>query len=118
MLGRLFPLERRGCKLIVELCGLLPSEAEIKSLLKRFRYLIQNKPLGTCVREEFLEGVRWAGDNGYLFELVLDFQNCGVRQLEEALRLVQQTPQTVFIIGTTFISRLMEDHVAKPDLKT
>lgn len=84
-----------------ELRELCRSETELRGLLKGFRYLIQDKPLGTCTTEDFAEGVRWCGQNGYAFDLGVDFQNCGRPQLEEGLQLVRKAPETVYILSTS-----------------
>jgi L-rhamnono-1,4-lactonase len=94
------PLGAEGMtKYTAELRSLCSSDSELRGLLKGFRYLIQNKPLRTCTDEKFVDGVRWCGDNGYLFELGVDFQNRGTAQLNEAVQLVRRAPNTVFIIG-------------------
>lgn len=96
------PLGAEGMRrYITELRELCASDSELRGLLKGFRYLIQNKPLGTCIDEQFVDGVRWCGQNGYTFDLCVDFQNCGKPQLDETLRLVQQVPETVYLIGSS-----------------
>jgi L-rhamnono-1,4-lactonase len=99
------PLGAAGMtKYTTELCNLCDSESELRRLLKGFRYLIQNKPLGACVDEKFVDGVRWCGENEYLFELGVDFQNCGRPQLDQALQLVQQAPNTLYVVGVSLSS--------------
>jgi len=98
-----------------ELCG---SEEELRRLLKGFRYLVQDKPSGTCLAEGFVEGVRWCGQNGFVFDLGVDFQHRRKPQLEEALQLVRKTPETVHILSTySYLPILTLDHMAKPELK-
>jgi len=88
-----------------ELLALCSSEKEYRSLLKGFRYLIQDKDDGTCLQDKFIEAIRWCGENGYKFELGIDFQNRGRRHLEEALKMVQKCPETSFIIGIFSVRR-------------
>lgn len=103
---------------VAQLRELCRSERELRGVLKGFRYLVQDKPLGTCTTDDFAEGVRWCGQNGYVFDLGVDFQNCGRPQLEEALKLVRKTPETVYILSTSDqVCALTVDHLAKPELK-
>ena len=97
-----------------EFCG---SEEEFRGLLKGFRYLVQDKSLGTCLAEGFVEGVRWCGQNGFVFDLGVDFQHHRKPQLEEALQLVRKTPETIHILSTSgHLPILTLDHMAKPEL--
>jgi len=101
-----------------ELRELCRSEEELRRLLKGFRYLVQDKPLGTCLAEGFVEGVRWCGQNGFVFDLGVDFQHCRKPQLEEALELVRKTPEAIHILSTcSHLLILTVDHMAKPELK-
>ena len=103
---------------VTELRELCDSEEELRRVLKGFRYLVQDKPLGTCTTEDFSEGVRWCGQNGYVFDLGVDFQNCRRPQLEEALQLVRKTPDTLHLLSTSDkVRELTVDHFAKPELK-
>jgi L-rhamnono-1,4-lactonase len=103
---------------VAQLRELCRSETELRGVLKGFRYLVQDKPLGTCTTDDFAEGVRWCGQNEYVFDLGVDFQNCGRPQLEEALKLVRKTPETVYILSTSNqVYALRVDHLAKPELK-
>jgi L-rhamnono-1,4-lactonase len=69
------------------------------SLVKGFRYLLQDKPPGTMLDRGFVEGVNWMARKGLVFDLGVDMRSGGLWQLEEAVQLVEQAPDCVFIIS-------------------
>ena len=61
-----------------------------KSMLKGFRYLLQDKPRGTMLKEEFIKGLRWISKKGLIFEVGVDTRSTGLWQLEEFVVLLQK----------------------------
>eukprot|EP01117_Protostelium_nocturnum_P016608 TRINITY_DN6613_c0_g1_i1.p1 TRINITY_DN6613_c0_g1~~TRINITY_DN6613_c0_g1_i1.p1 ORF type:complete len:353 (+),score=108.51 TRINITY_DN6613_c0_g1_i1:113-1171(+) len=82
------------------------------SLLKGFRYLIQDKPDGSFLSEKFIEGVQWCGKNNFHFEICLDYQNRGELHIQEAAQLVKKVNQ-----DSQQQTLLVIDHMGKPDLR-
>ena len=74
-----------------------------KSMLKGFRYLIQDKPRGTMLKEEFIKGLRWIGKKGLIFEVGVDTRSTGLWQLEECVALLQKLGDEAptLVISTT-----------------
>lgn len=77
-----------------------------------FRYLIQDKPLGTCVQTEFVESLKWLGRNGYTFDIGIDMtseskqgRDC-IAMMRAAHEGVGQEEKVVFVVN----------HIAKPDM--
>ncbi|SPN97270.1 related to L-rhamnono-gamma-lactonase [Cephalotrichum gorgonifer] len=56
--------------------------------VKGFRYLLQDKPHGTMLTEEFIEGVQYLGRKGYIFSLGVDSHRRGKKQLEETVEMI------------------------------
>lgn len=63
--------------------------------IKGFRYLLQDKPKGTMLQDGFIEGLKWLGRNGYVFDLGVDQHSGGKWQLEEAVEMVQKAHEGV-----------------------
>ncbi|KAL3422469.1 amidohydrolase [Phlyctema vagabunda] len=83
------------------------------SKIRGFRYLVQDKPKGVMLQDEFIEGLKWLGKKGYVFDLGVDQHSGGKWQLEEAVEMVTRAHEgvpeeekVVFIIN----------HLCKPDL--
>jgi L-rhamnono-1,4-lactonase len=45
--------------------------------IKGFRYLVQDKPKGTMLQDGFIEGLKWLGRKGYVFDLGVDQHSGG-----------------------------------------
>jgi L-rhamnono-1,4-lactonase len=98
--------------------------------IKGFRYLMQDKPKGTMLQDGFIEGLKWLGRKGFVFDLGVDQHRGGKWQLEEAVAMVEKAHEGVdeeekvtFIISThSFIPssisiiNIVSDHLCKPDL--
>lgn len=56
--------------------------------IKGFRYLVQNKPRGTMLQDGFIEGLKWLGKKGFVFDLGVDQHSGGRWQLEEAVEMI------------------------------
>lgn len=65
------------------------------SKIKGFRYLVQNKPQGTMLQDSFIEGLKWLGKKGYVFDLGVDQHNAGKWQLEEAVEMIRTAHEGV-----------------------
>ncbi|KFA75624.1 hypothetical protein S40288_05925 [Stachybotrys chartarum IBT 40288] len=86
-------------------------EAWVK--VKGFRYLLQDKPDGTMLTEDFVEGIKLLGRRGFTFDVGVDHHRRGKKQLDELLELIRRAHDGVpdgervtFIIN----------HLCKPDL--
>jgi L-rhamnono-1,4-lactonase len=64
--------------------------AEVEEMVKGVRYLVQDKLEGTMTNEEFVEGVQWALERGFVFDLGVDFRSGGRWQLTEAQGLLKR----------------------------
>ncbi|KAK3402875.1 hypothetical protein B0T20DRAFT_9885 [Sordaria brevicollis] len=81
--------------------------------VKGFRYLLQDKPNGTALSDEFIEGLKLLGRKKFVFDLGVDQHKRGRIQLEEAVEMidrahegVEDEDKVVFILN----------HLCKPDL--
>jgi L-rhamnono-1,4-lactonase len=109
--------------------------------VRGFRYLLQDKPEGTCLSAEFVEGLKALGRRGLVFDLGIDQHRRGKRQLDEAVEMVdrahegvEEGEKVVFILSefrsSFFLGGDLEmrrrkddkgltvasDHLCKPDL--
>lgn len=73
----------------------------VSPLIKGVRRLLQGMPVEFCLQPSFVRGVRMLAEYGLSFDLCIRHQH-----LANAVRLVQQCPDTRFIL----------DHIAKPDI--
>lgn len=74
--------------------------------VKGFRFLLQDKPRGTMLAAEFVEGLQWVDARDYVFEWGIDMHNGGLWQFEESLQVFRQVPRLKYIIN----------HLTKPNL--
>lgn len=65
------------------------------SKIRGFRYLLQDKPRGTMLAPEFIEGLKWLGKNRYVFDLGVDQHGGGKWQLEEAAQMIEKAHEDV-----------------------
>ena len=77
-----------------------------------FRYLIQDKPLGTCMEPNFIESLKWLGKNNYTFDIGIDMtteskqgRGC-IAMMRAAHKDVPDSEKVRFIIN----------HIIKPDI--
>jgi L-rhamnono-1,4-lactonase len=63
--------------------------------IKGFRYLVQDKPKGTMLQDNFVEGVQWLGKKGFVFDLGVDQHRGGKWQLEEAVDMIERAHEGV-----------------------
>lgn len=77
------------------------AEAETKAgpqtwaKVKGFRYLLQDKPNGTALGDDFIEGLKVLGKRGYVFDLGIDQHRRGRVQLEEAVEMIDRAHEGV-----------------------
>ncbi|KEZ38629.1 Amidohydrolase [Scedosporium apiospermum] len=81
--------------------------------VKGFRYLLQDKPGGTMLTEEFVGGIKYLGKRGFIFEVGVDQHRRGKKQLDELVELISRAHEDVpDEEKVTFII----NHMCKPDL--
>ncbi|TPX15676.1 uncharacterized protein E0L32_000010 [Thyridium curvatum] len=89
-------------------------------LVKGFRYLLQDKPDGSMLRDELIEGLRLLGRKGFVFDLGIDQHRRGRIQLEEAVEMIDRAHEGV-LEGEKCVFVLTRpphtlDHMCKPDV--
>ena len=57
--------------------------------------MVQDKPKGTMLGDGFIEGLKWLGRKGYVFDLGVDQHSGGKWQLEEAVEMIQRAHEGV-----------------------
>ncbi|GFP56093.1 hypothetical protein ACSS6W_006309 [Trichoderma asperelloides] len=81
--------------------------------IKGFRYLLQDKPHGTMLEDKFIEGLKYLGKRGFVFEVAIDQHRRGRKQLEETVEMIGRAHEGVpDEEKVTFII----NHLCKPDL--
>ena len=77
-----------------------------------FRYIIQDKPLGTCLGPEFIESLKWMGRNGYTFDVGIDMAT-EPKQGRECIAMMKAAHQ-----GVTTEEKVgfIINHIIKPDI--
>lgn len=75
--------------------------------VKGFRYLLQDKPHGTMVEKDLVEGLKLLGRKGLVFEVGVDHNRRGKKQLDELLAMIDmahdgvpEDEKVTFIIST------------------
>jgi L-rhamnono-1,4-lactonase len=79
------------------------------SKVKGFRYLLQDKPNGTGLTDEFIESLKLLGRKGYIFDMGVDQHRRGRIQLEELVDMIdrahdgveKEDDKVVFILSKT-----------------
>lgn len=82
------------------------SLADEFSLVKGFRYLVQDKPPNTMTQENFVQSLKWLDDNNFVFDWGIDLRCGGLWQFEETIEVLKQVPNLKYIIN----------HLTKPNL--
>lgn len=62
---------------------------EASQMVKGVRYLVQDKPHGTMLKPDFVDGVRWVLRRGWAFDLGIDLRSAGKWQGEEAVKMLE-----------------------------
>ncbi|KAF7925351.1 hypothetical protein BELL_0706g00030 [Botrytis elliptica] len=81
-------------------------------LVKGFRYLVQDKEKGTMLTEGFIEGLKWLGRKGFVFDLGVDLHSGGRWQLEEAVEMMEKAHEGVQEGEKVTV---IINHLCKPD---
>lgn len=63
--------------------------------VRGFRYLVQDKPKGTMLQTDFIEGLKWLGRKGFVFDLGIDHHRGGKWQLDEAVEMIDKAHEGV-----------------------
>ncbi|KAI0870245.1 amidohydrolase [Hypoxylon argillaceum] len=84
------------------------------SKVRGFRYLLQDKPNGTMLQDDFIDSLKLLGRRGFVFELGVDQHRRGRGQLEEVVEMIDRAHEGVpEDEKVTFII----NHMCKPDLE-
>lgn len=82
--------------------------------LRGVRYLVQDKPAGVMLQPGFVDGLKWLGRKGLVFDLGVDARQGGLGQLREAVAMmklvyegVDEKEQVVMVISMFPISFLL-----------
>lgn len=63
---------------------------EVWRKVRGVRYLVQDKPAGVMLQTEFMDGLRWLGQQGLIFDLGVDARQGGLHQLREAVEMMDR----------------------------
>lgn len=66
------------------------------------RYLVQDKQAGTMLEQQFVDGLKWLGAEGFTFDLGVDARQGGLWQLREAVEMmgrVYEDAEVTFVIS-------------------
>jgi L-rhamnono-1,4-lactonase len=78
--------------------------AQIWNKVRGVRYLVQDKPAGVMLQPHFVEGLRWLGQQGLIFDLGVDARQGGLHQLREAVEMMDRLGDASTV--TIIISKL------------
>ncbi|KIW94256.1 uncharacterized protein Z519_05572 [Cladophialophora bantiana CBS 173.52] len=84
-------------------------------LIKGFRYLVQDKPAGVMLEEEFISGLQWLGTHGLTFDLGVDARSGGMYQLQEACTMMERLYTDAGGSGNAL--KIVINHFCKPNLR-
>ena len=87
----------RGPEALERYLALAEKEAgeETWKKVKGFRYLLQDKPHGTMLTDEFIASLKLLGRKGYTFDVGVDHHSRGKKQLEETVEMVEKAHEGV-----------------------
>ncbi|KAH7149355.1 hypothetical protein B0J13DRAFT_303645 [Dactylonectria estremocensis] len=103
-----------GVAVMEKYLALVEEEAgEAWPKVKGFRYLLQDKPHGTMLEDDFVESVKLLGRKGLVFEVGVDQHRRGKKQLDELVALVDRVHDGV---PDEEKVTLVLNHLCKPDL--
>ncbi|TQV90320.1 hypothetical protein V2A60_004298 [Cordyceps javanica] len=80
--------------------------------VKGFRYLLQDKPNGTMLEQDFIDSLKLLGRRGFVFEVGVDQHRRGRKQLDELIELVDRVHDGV---PENEKVKLVINHLCKPD---
>lgn len=81
------------------------------TLIKGFRYLVQDKPAGVMLQPQFIEGLQWLGEKHLTFDLGVDARSGGLHQLQEACEMMDR------VYRNDNQLRIIINHLCKPNLR-
>ncbi|KAI9167688.1 amidohydrolase family protein [Paramyrothecium foliicola] len=81
--------------------------------VRGFRYLVQDKPDGTLLQQDFIDAVKLLGRRGLVFEIGVDHHRRGKKQLDELVEFLDRVHDGVPSAEQTV---LVINHICKPDL--
>lgn len=102
--------------------------------VKGFRYLVQDKPHGVMLTDEFIGSLKLLGRKGYAFDVGVDHHRRGKKQLEELVEMVEKAhegvpeeEQVTLILSWFPLNPILKptiynetdhhpDHLCKPDM--
>jgi L-rhamnono-1,4-lactonase len=108
---------------------------EVFKKVRGVRYLVQDKPSGIMLKEEFIEGLKWLGKRSLSFDIGVDAMRGGLWQLKEAAEMIRRAhdgvseeEKVVFVISmlsifpakivqTAVDDKLSPDHLCKPNVR-
>lgn len=82
--------------------------------VRGFRYLVQDKPQGTMLRDEFVASLKLLGRLGFVFELGVDQHRRGRPQMDETVALLERVHSEDVPDAEKVV--LVINHLGKPDL--
>ncbi|KAI1622094.1 amidohydrolase [Exophiala viscosa] len=101
-----------GAEILARYVKLVQQRCEEKwTVVKGFRYLVQDKPAGLMVQSQFIEGLQWLGNAGFTFDLGVDARSGGLHQPQEACEMMDR----VYSDKNTL--KIIINHLCKPNLQ-
>ncbi|KAK1543393.1 amidohydrolase [Colletotrichum paranaense] len=90
--------------------------------IRGFRYLLQDKPHGAGLTDDFIDSLKLLGKRGFVFDMGVDQHRRGNKQLDEALEIISRAHEGVpeeekvtFVISRSSPFPV-SNHLCKPDL--
>ncbi|ATY60562.1 amidohydrolase family [Cordyceps militaris] len=80
--------------------------------VRGFRYLLQDKPHGTMLEQDFIDALKLLGRRGFVFEIGVDQHRRGRKQMDELIELVDRVHDGV---PENEKVKLVINHLCKPD---
>ncbi|KAJ5458194.1 hypothetical protein N7475_009582 [Penicillium sp. IBT 31633x] len=84
--------------------------------IRGVRYLVQDKDAGTMLGGGFVEGLRWLGREGFVFDLGVDARSGGLGQLREAVEMMGLVYEGLEEEGEKTVT-IVINHMCKPNLR-
>lgn len=99
-----------GPAVLEKYMGLVKQRTQTDAVWKKvrgIRYLVQDKPAGTMLEPQFVDGLKWLGKKGFTFDLGVDARQGGLWQLREAVEMmgrVYEDAEATFVVSMLFLS--------------
>ncbi|GKZ32339.1 hypothetical protein AbraIFM66950_001664 [Aspergillus brasiliensis] len=88
---------------------------EVFKKVRGVRYLVQDKPSGVMLQPDFIEGLKWLGQQQLAFDLGVDARQGGLWQLREAAEMMNKVYQGVGDKKERI--KIVINHLCKPNLR-